>query len=87
MLMDRVLEMHIVAQNPAPPPPPSAMTTATPTQYAPPAKILTKVSFALKTARQVTTKRGYLTTPVKLALSESITIYGISMSANSGPIV
>jgi hypothetical protein len=40
--------------------------------------------YALKTVRQVTTKLEHSTTPVKLALSENLTIYGIYLNAKRG---
>ena len=77
---------HTAAQNLALKPPPSAPTTATRTRFVPPAETPTKASSARKTVREVPTRPEHSTTPVKLALLENLTVYGISMNANRGPI-
>ena len=83
--MGRFLGQHL--QSPAPPPPPSAKTMATPMRYAPPAKIPTKASSALKTVLQDTESQEYSITPANNVRQVDSQVHGISINANRGRTV
>ena len=80
------MKIFMLVPKTAPPPQPSAKTTVTPMRYAPPAKIPTKVWYALRTVPQALIRQELSITHALHVPAEPLPVCGIKTNVNCGPI-